>query len=383
MARDRRHRRRRDRGIRKRWIGLFLVVTGLVIGEAALRSLSVGPRAPADFDLRLLTPQADFDQPGRPARDSDAPAARLRTDERGYVEPAGVRGGAPISIAFLGGSTTECRGLRADQRFPALVAALLGARGVPAETLNAGRAGSTVRDLLAVVSDRLAQDGTDHAILMEAANDAAVLARDGAYAERSSAAPGAGDGVRWIVDLAAQRLALASFLRARLLPSPVDRPWPAPAALTRPAPRGPYRARVEAFAALARALHIEPWLATHPLGYVDKTTPPWVSASEQAAFNEEVRAAAAALGVPLVDLAARVAANPDAGKPGALFSDGLHVTEQGARFYAEGFAEALTVRLTQPVEAAPPDEAMPEEEPGAEPAAEEDVPADPEAEPSP
>ena len=96
-----------------------------------------------------------------------------------------------------------------------------------------------------------------------------------------------------------------------------------------------------------------------------------------------MRAAAAALGVPLVDLAARVAANPDAAKPGALFSDGLHVTEQGARFYAETFAEALTVRLTQPVEAGPPAETPPEDEPGAEPAAEEDAPTEPEPEAAP
>jgi lysophospholipase L1-like esterase len=367
--------------VRKRWILLFLLVAGTVLGEASLRALDLGPdRTGADFDLRLRTPQADFDRvAARFAPDAASPAARLRTDERGYVEPVARPSGEPLSIAFLGGSTTECRALRVDQRFPALVAALLAARGLPAETLNAGRAGSTAPYLLGVVSDRLAQDGTDVVVLMEAANDAAVLARDRGYAGRSSVVPGARDVAAWSVDLAAQKLALARLLRARLLPSfgfAFDRPWPEPSALTRPAPREPYRARLEAFVALSRALHLEPWLATQPLGYVDKKTLPWVDANDQELFNGEIRAVAAARGVPLVDLAAGVAAHPDARKPGALFSDGLHVTEQGSRLYAEVLVDALAARAAQPAEAAPVD-AEPEPEPEPAPEPEVEAPAEP------
>jgi hypothetical protein len=96
----------------------------------------------------------------------------------------------------------------------------------------------------------------------------------------------------------------------------LGQPWPSDAGkLRRPAPREPYRERLAAYVALARTLRIEPWLATQPLGYVDATTPSWVDAADQDAFNGETRAVAAALSVRLVGLAARVASYPDAKSP--------------------------------------------------------------------
>jgi lysophospholipase L1-like esterase len=358
--------RRRSRGMKRRWLLLISLLVSLGLAEAALRALSLGPtREATDYVLRLRTQHADLDLAvGRAEIDSADPVVRFRTDARGYVEPVGLPAPPDIRIAFVGGSTTECRAVREDLRFPALVAKIFKDRGARVETLNAGRSASTVHDLLYVLLDRVAQDDADLVLLMEAANDSGVLARDGGYAGRTGAAVSVRDMAKWTLQLASQHIAVAEFFRSRLLPAlrmNLERPWPAASELTRPAPREPYRERVEAFVALARALRIEPWLVTQPLGYVNATTPSWVDAKDQAAFNDELRSVAAAQNVPLIDLAARVAAHPDAKKPGALFYDGLHVTDKGSRFYAEVIAEALAERV--------PDAAA-EEAPATEPATE-------------
>jgi lysophospholipase L1-like esterase len=298
--------------------------------------------------LRLPLQHGHLDhRVGRAELAPDDPEVRFRTDARGYIEPVRVHAAPDATVAFLGGSTTECRAVREELRFPALSAALLEARGLRVNALNAGRSAATVHDALHVLLDRVAEDAPDLVLLMEAVNDAGVLARDGGYAGRSGAPVAPRDLAKWSLQLAARRLALAELLRARILPAArmrAERAWDTSAA-RRPAPREPYRARVEGFVGLARALRIQPVLVTQPLGYVDETTPPWVDAADQDAFNAELRGAAAAMGAALVDLAARVAAHPDHARPGALFYDGLHVTDAGSRFYAEVVAEALAPRL--------------------------------------
>jgi len=237
--------------------------------------------------------------------------------------------------------------VREELRFPALVSTRLAERGVRVNSLNAGRSASTVHDALHVLLDRIAEDRPAIALLMEAVNDVGVLARDGGYRGRSGAAVAPRDLAKWSLQLAARRFALAELVRSRFLPAVRQEPdWAArPRVSQAAAPVEPYRARVEAFVGLARSLGSEPILVTQPLGYVDATTPPWVDEADQDTFNAELRAVAARLGAALIDLAARVEAHPDAARPGALFYDGLHVTDAGSRFYAEVIAEALAERI--------------------------------------
>ena len=224
----------------------LLVALGL--GEGAARLLGLGPaRETPDVVLRLPLQHGYLDH--RVGRAEIAPAdpeVRFRTDARGYIEPARPHAAPDATVAFLGGSTTECRAVREELRFPALTAALLGERGLRVNALNAGRSAGTVHDALHVLLDRVAEDAADLALLMEAVNDAGVLARDGSYAGRSGAAVAGRDLAKWSLQLAARRLALAELLRARLLPAArmrAERAWDASKA-RRPAPRAPYRARV-------------------------------------------------------------------------------------------------------------------------------------------
>jgi lysophospholipase L1-like esterase len=334
--------------------GLLLaasVLAALALAEGAARVAGLGPaREVPDVVLRLPLQHAYLDhRVGRAELFPEDPEVRFRTDARGYIEPSRPHAAPDATVAFLGGSTTECRAVREELRFPALSAALLETRGLRVNALNAGRSAGTVHDALHVLLDRVALDSPDLALLMEAVNDAGVLARDGGYAGRGGVPVAPRDLAKWSLQLAARRLALADLFRARILPTLRMRAEPAwdASAAERPAPRAPYRARVEGFVGLARALQIEPVLVTQPLGYVDETTPPWVDAPDQDAFNAELRAAAARTGATLIDLAERVATHPDRARPGALFYDGLHVTDAGSRLYAEIVAEALADRLAR------------------------------------
>ena len=49
----------------------------------------------------------------------------LRVDRQGFIMPAKIHDHPDLTIAFLGGSTTECTYVDEDQRFPYLVGRLL------------------------------------------------------------------------------------------------------------------------------------------------------------------------------------------------------------------------------------------------------------------
>jgi lysophospholipase L1-like esterase len=334
-----------------------VISLGLALGLAELlvRLAVTGPTAEApDVLLRLPLQHGDLDREvERASIDPADPRVRLRTDGRGYIEPSRPNAAPAFTLAFLGGSTTECRAVREELRYPARVAALLTERGFPTNALNAGRSAATVHDALHVLLDRVAFDRPDFALLMEAVNDRGVLARDGSYAGRAGAPPGGADLARWSLQLAARRLALAEWLRTRLLPRlRPEEPGQSGPHLGQPAPLEPYRERVEAFVALARAFGIEPVLVTQPLGYLDPSTPSWVDAADQERFDDALRAVGERLGATVIDLAREVAARPESARPGALFYDGLHVNDAGSQLYAAIVAEALAPRLA--ARAAPP-----------------------------
>ena len=52
--------------------------------------------------------------------DSEKSRVRLRTDSRSYILPSFQYGDPDVTVAFLGGSTTECIAVLEDIRFPAV-----------------------------------------------------------------------------------------------------------------------------------------------------------------------------------------------------------------------------------------------------------------------
>jgi lysophospholipase L1-like esterase len=326
-----------------RRLALVLAAVALALGlnELALRALWTNPFARESPDLVLILrtqPEGADRAVDRRALHLDPPSVRFRTDARGYIEPVQRIADPEFTLAFQGGSTTECLVVQEELRWPNQVAIQLESLGFRSNALNAGRSGNTAHDALVNLVEVVARDRPDVALLMHAINDAGVLA-DRGYAMRAPATDGWRAGARWLGQSLSAHSALAGLVRRTL---PGERPEVTPGGPARTPDPEPYARRVRAWALAARAFGIEPVLITEPLSSLrNEFTPPWTDAAALAVFNERVRAIGREEGVTVIDLASLVQAEPDFATPEKLYYDGLHVNDAGARVYGRLVAHGL------------------------------------------
>lgn len=282
------------------------------------------------------------------------PEVRLRTDARSYILPSFQYNEPDVTVAFLGGSTTECFVVKEKERFHALVSDLLGREGFKVNTLNAAASGNTLHDSLNILLNHVIDDRPDIAVLMHAVNDKGIFHKPEGYRSRMGRQLTTDDFRGWFVrwatkasDVAAlTRAAKQRLTRSRAVPSEL-RPrtdtdgWKMPV-LPDNFPPDAYRQRLKAFVHLCRDFAIEPVLMTEPhSGGTNTLTPRWIDAQVEQ-FNDVIREVGAAEGVHVIDLVEHLRANvPDANKPMYLFYDGVHVTDRGSRVYAEHIADRL------------------------------------------
>jgi lysophospholipase L1-like esterase len=322
------------------------LVAALALSELILRVAWLNPYRgeEADVVVKLRLHHANRALPvDRSEVDPDSPVALIRTDERGYIQPGRRFEQPDATIAFLGGSTTECSAVDEELRFPALVSTLLEQRGLRVNTLNAGLSGNNTQDALNVLLNHVSFDRPDAAVLMEAANDIAVLAGEGRY-QRAESGPAA--ALRWLLQSVSSRLSLAGALRAWVTLADIRHAdFQHRANLARELgqlPTLPYEQRLRAFAGLCRAFGIQPVLMTQPaISIRTQLTPAWVELKNQQRFNDVVRAIAAEEDVVLIDLARHVGGIEGWDQPMRVFYDGIHVTDEGSRVYAEYIARRL------------------------------------------
>jgi len=320
-----------------------------------------GEAAPLRLRTRNLVPGLDhlYRLDERPPDDTTMPRGaprRFRTDAAGLVRgPTPASRGAPdsgrtppLTVLFLGGSTTEANQVDEAMRFPAAVGARLTERlDRPVRALNGGVRGHTSRDSANALLNHPAYEGAAIVVLMHNINDRLYLARRGGYeaalgraAQGSDAALGAAVAglVHATLDWATYRSNLVYLLRTRGFgynpwtghedavyenQGDIDFPDPNP---QRSASR--FRRNLGAFVALARATGRAPVLMTQPLGR---------PSAAQESFNAETRNVANAEGVPLIDLAARLPL--DRGK--LFLHDQIHFNNTGSLAAADIIAETL------------------------------------------
>lgn len=115
-------------------------------------------------------------------------ACRFRTDRDGFIiGPADVAAAGKtgaVDFLFLGGSTTECRYVEEESRFPYRVSQLIqDVSGRPVRTLNGGVPGNhSMHSLLNCLAKGLA-GRPRHVVLMHAVNDLGTLVRTSSYWE--------------------------------------------------------------------------------------------------------------------------------------------------------------------------------------------------------
>jgi len=114
---------------------------------------------------------------GLPARDYV-----INTDADGFIMPGRVHGEPDLTIAFLGGSTTENFLVPARARFPHLAGQEIEAcTNSRVNTINAGRSGITSMHSLNIFVNTVLPHRPDIAVMMHNINDYAMLHHEGSY----------------------------------------------------------------------------------------------------------------------------------------------------------------------------------------------------------
>ena len=107
---------------------------------------------------------------------------RFRTNSVGLIEPVSISPNTKLTIAFLGGSTTECLAVNEDLRFPVLVGKILSKDlGYPITSYNFGRRSANTHHAINTLFNVIQFYEPNTCVLMNAYNDFGVLASHGTY----------------------------------------------------------------------------------------------------------------------------------------------------------------------------------------------------------
>jgi lysophospholipase L1-like esterase len=106
----------------------------------------------------------------------------FRIDENGFIMPSKIHPDPQLTLAFLGGSTTECAYVDEENRFPYRVGRLVEKKtGLRTDSYNAGKAGNTSLHSLDILLNKVIPVKPDVAIMMDNVNDLAVLLFEKTY----------------------------------------------------------------------------------------------------------------------------------------------------------------------------------------------------------
>ena len=129
---------------------------------------------------------------------------------------------AHLTIAFLGGSTTECLIVGEDFRFPVLVGSnLKSALKRDMLVINAGCAGDTLQDSINSLFNKIINYKPDVVVMMHAINDAGLLLVKGNYKERMIQEPD--NSFRAIFRILTTKSNLLGFLRDKYAQVSINR----------------------------------------------------------------------------------------------------------------------------------------------------------------
>lgn len=137
--------------------------------------------------LRELSPRT-FEVITPPPKIFDADAGskprpvHIRVDNQGFLMPSRVHAHPDLILAFLGGSTTECRVVPEENRFPYLVGRLLEKDlKVKVNSYNAARSGNNSLHSLNILLHKLMPLKPDIVVMMHNINDLVALLYEKTY----------------------------------------------------------------------------------------------------------------------------------------------------------------------------------------------------------
>jgi hypothetical protein len=114
----------------------------------------------------------------------------LRIDNDGFIMPSKKYANPDMSIVFLGGSTTECRYVAEDHRFPCLAGVLLEQQtGIKINSYNAARSGNHSLHSLDILLNKVFPIKPDIVVMLHNINDLVVLLYESSYWNPRSSKP--------------------------------------------------------------------------------------------------------------------------------------------------------------------------------------------------
>lgn len=295
------------------------------------------------------------------------------TDADGFIKPGRIHDEPELTIAFLGGSTTENFLVPAAARFPHLTGREIEAcTGARVNTINAGRSGITAMHSLNIFLNTVLPLQPDIVVMMHNINDYAMLHHEGSYwndhPDRSlltTAQTGAQDAPGRMTRLANLLIPrTANFVRHRIggaaspvtdaAPDAQEAPrWSTVKPIEIDRVRTAFGRALETFVHAARAWDVQPALMTMPARWPESLAdapdsfhmlirdklfaiddyPAFTAGFD--AMNDTIRETAARLDAPLIDLAKAIPPSPE------LMFDAIHFNEAGSRMAAGVIGQAL------------------------------------------
>ncbi len=111
----------------------------------------------------------------------------LRTDNDGFIMPSEKYNNPDLSIVFLGGSTTECRFVEEENRFPYLTGKLIEQElGIKINSYNAGRSGNDSLHSLDILLNKVLPINPNIVVMLHNINDLSILLHEKSYWNKKS-----------------------------------------------------------------------------------------------------------------------------------------------------------------------------------------------------
>lgn len=326
---------------------LISVLASFLVAEVILQSVWINPYAGSGVDkiLKLRLHHKNLHQVlDRKQIDKKNPTVIYRTNQRGYIEPAFRFTNPDFTIAFLGGSTTECIAVDEEKRFPFLVSKLFEEEGKRVNSLNAARSGGTLHDSINVLLNHVILDEPDLVVMMHATNDIGVLKNDNDYSTRMGHDVAIADIGKYLLQMASSGSSFFGLLRKVMTVGQFQRNNDIDYKSSIINDLDPFKARLRVFVESSRAFGVVPILMTQPIAgsISNEITPQWVDQDAQAIFNRMIRETGKATNTEVIDLAAYISSRIKNGdKLNAIFYDGMHVSDYGSLMYARYITERI------------------------------------------
>jgi hypothetical protein len=328
-------------------ISLILVALGT---ESFLRIFWKNPymNVPASkiIELHLHSPNQRL-KLDRSWLDTEQSFVNLETNADSFLQPSNQHSSPEYTIAFMGGSTTECSYVLPDLRFPALVSKQISDMGILVNTINLGHSGATLHDNLNNYINHLCLYEHDYVVVMHATNDRGVLRKDPSYESRMGHHVGLPHLAKYSLQLLSKfsstgfvRDRITRFLNKRNLQK---QKFSTTIPLKSETNFHAFRIRLQSFISVVRNFGKEPILMTQPLSEMtSEISPNWINSSDQKVLNEIIREIAGLNNVILIDLKNYLYDNEQfIANPQSFLYDGMHVTDLGSMFYADKISNII------------------------------------------